>query len=280
MDSTAPDIKKNYEICEDDYNAFALPILRADDKVYLEGLQRGELFMRNALYYQADEEKDPRNDIYDSAAPDGDMFRIHTNPEIGTLRNGRLTGFGWYIKCFYQFKPSDIHRKNDGSYCLRMGDESKKWFSEMDKEHVIIILDTREFMRRFYAYCDSSGLRHLADAVHYLDDTEYRGYCREYSCAMQNAATGRDFNRKLIPFTLCKRQKFSTQQEIRVCVHYSDISNNLLKKYGSIANLSYQELETIRNKTTTEKVGSLADISVICTLKEMFELEIPVTLRN
>lgn len=279
MDSVTLDTKKGYEICEHDYDVFALPIIRADDKVYLEGLQRGELFMRNALYYQADEEKDPRNDSYDSAVPVGDIFKIETNSEIGPIRNERLLGFGWYIKCFYQFKLSDIHQKNDGSYCLRMSNESKNWLSTLKKEHVII-LDTQKFIQRFYAYCDSSSLRNLAGAVHYLDDAEYREYSRAYICAMLDANAGRNLNRKIIHPVLCKRERFSINQELRVCLHYDDVNNDLLKKYGAIANLSYQDVEAIRNRTTTEKIGSLADISKIYTVDEMFKLEIPITLGN
>lgn len=257
------------------FDVFALPIIRADDKAYLEELQRGELFMRNAIYYQADEEKDPRNDTYDSAMPVGDLFSVKTVPKIGTVKNERLIDFGWYIKCFYQFKPSDIHRKHDGSYCLRMSSESKKWFSELNKEHVII-LQTREFIRRFYAYCNLSDLRHAADAVHYLDDVQYKEYKQAYICAMLNAFTNKDNNRKIILPTLCKRERFSAQQEVRICVHYSDINDYLLKRHGPIANLSYQEIEMIRKKTITEKIGSLADISKIYTMEEMFRLEIPV----
>lgn len=257
------------------FDVFALPIIRADDKTYLEELQCGELFMRNAIYYQADEEKDPRNDAYDSAMPVGDLFGVKTVPKIGSVNNERFIDFGWYIKCFYQFKPSDIHRKHDGSYCLRMSSESKKWFSELKKEYVIM-LHTREFIRRFYAYCDLSDLRHAAGAVHYLDDVQYKEYKRAYICAMLNAFADKDYNQKIILPTLCKRERFSAQQEVRVCVHYSDINDYLLRKHGSIANLSYQEVEMIRNKTITEKIGSFADISKIYTMEEILSLEIPV----
>ena len=280
MDSVTPDIKTNYEICEDNHDVFTLPIIRADDKVYLEELQRGELFMRNALYYQDDEEKDSRNDPYDSAVPVKNILEIKTDPEIGPVNHERLFGFGWFIKCFYQFKLSDLHRKNDGSYCLRMSDESKDWLSSLGKEYVIIIFNTRKFMQRFYTYCDSSGLRNLASPVSYLDDTEYREYSLAFVHEMLNVYAGKDLSQKLISPLLCKRKKYSINQEFRVCVHYDDVNNDLFKEHGPIANLSYQEMEAIQNKATTEKIGSLADISKICTLDEILKLEIPIALGN
>lgn len=257
-------------------SVFSFPILRVDRKEYLEELQCGKLFMRTAMYYQQDEEKDPRYDSYDCAVPTDDIFRVSYLDR--DIRNGHFVDPRWYVKCFYGFRPSDVFCKCDGIFIVRMGKESKEWFSELNNTHALLINNTFEFMRRFYEHCKAKRLQYLADAVQYIDDDSYFQYKLDYAKAAKNSSgPQQNICWKYPPMPLCKRKKFSSQQEVRLCVAYRDVVDLLEENHRRGIILSPEKMNEIRNMTKQEEIGSIADISEIYTIDEIFKMEIPIS---
>ena len=88
---------------------FELPMIRADEKEYLERLQSGEFYMRSSLYYQALDSTDTaRSDPYDGAipAPNPTGFPF-SKLGISNISHPRIMMLHTFVKCFFHYNKTD-----------------------------------------------------------------------------------------------------------------------------------------------------------------------------
>lgn len=244
---------------------FELPMIRVDDKEYLERLQKGEFFMRSSLYYQGLDGKDTaRSDPFDGAIPaTGNNGFPFSQLGFSDIRNPRIMMGNTFIKCFFRYNKMNCGKLQEGIYILCLTTDVRKALSDFASSYALIILSPAQFVEQVSKACEKEGL------ALYCSDAEYR-------TPEELQQIGADFimGRSKRHPSFYKRTSFQNQQEFRFCVRlpYKHISE--VKTSNGI---EYQLIDSkAKEETYTLKIGSLENISCIMPVLEMLSYPVIV----
>lgn len=186
---------------------FEIPLIRFDDRKWLEKLQEGQLFMRPSIYYQLmEDDGDVRSDPYDGSIPFADNRRIMKRLSGKETIRERIVMFNRYVKCFYRCtKENLIYGK--GIVKIRFSDSAIKAIQGFDTDSALVILSPSTLIKQISERTE--------DAIWYGDVQylEEDGYTKALHSLYKNPS----YIDK-IPFY--KPAKYSKQQEYRICVKH------------------------------------------------------------
>ena len=153
---------------------FELPMIRFDEKVYLERLQRGEFFMRSSLYYQSLDGKDTaRSDPFDGAIPSNTLIDFpFSESGVSDIYNPRIMMGHTFIKSFFYYDKTDCHKIQDEIYLLSMKTAAKKALAEFSASYALIILNPSQLVEQVSYTCKKHALKLWYSEVEYLSSQE------------------------------------------------------------------------------------------------------------
>ena len=248
---------------------FELPMIRVDDKEYLERLQEGEFFMRSSLYYQTLDGKDTaRSDPYDGAIPSGNPTGfLFSKLGISGIRNPRIMMGHTFVKCFFYYGKTDCHQIQDGVYILSMTADARKALSAFTSSHVLLILNPSQLVEQVDQACKKQALKLWYSDAEYLTPEELAQREVEF-------ITGQS----TVHPVFCKNKDFQSQQEFRFCVKmpYKHISESKF-----LNGIEYQMIDSeAKDETYTLDIGSIKNISCILPMSEMLKYPVVVDTTN
>lgn len=196
---------------------FEYPLIRFDDKKWLEELQQGKLFLRNALYYQYLESKDAaRSDVYDGSIP-AQLSKVVIDGK--ELSNGRFMNIKAFIKSFTCCDESDfiVGSKDDRYRLLSLSNETKAAIQGFNTNSALIIMSPSRFIEQIHNAAIKNNESAICQRVEYLSDSELQK--KEESIFLEKGKEDmRNRFFEAVPFL--KRQQFQKQKEFRVCISH------------------------------------------------------------
>lgn len=244
---------------------FEIPMIRVDQKEYLERLQEGEFFMRSSLYYQTLDHKDAaRSDPYDGTIPSDNLTGLpFSELGIAGITNSRIMIGHTFIKCFFYYNKTDCHQLQNGVYLLTMKADARNALSNFSSSYALIILKPSEFVEQVSRACHKEEVNLRYSEVEYLTSEELDQRSVEF-------LTGQS---KTHP-VFYKNEFFRSQQEFRFCVQvpYKHISEPKI-----LNGIEYQMINLeAKDETYTLHIGSLKSISCILPMSEMLNYPVVV----
>lgn len=236
----------------------SLPLIRIDDKQWLNEYRRGKVFLRNQLYYQSlDSSDSARSDMFDGAIPamtskyfDSISKRLPAGAEIG---KSRIMNLNVFISCLFAFKEANVFRGNKDEIKLLLSEENKAAIKEFKKHSALIIFDRDEFERRVNESAKRHQIPCIVGNVEYCDLSD-----QETSEKLICESQERTQPAYKIPFI--KDFQFAPQQEYRICCEFK----------RSIADPTQQDMfylsDAVKNQYRLLETISLEDISLILPL--------------
>ena len=93
---------------------FEYPLIRFDNRKWLEKLQEGQLYMRPSIFYQQlEDDGEVRSDPYDGSIPLADEKRIMERISGKDTFRERIVLFNRYVKCFYHCSKENLIYSNE-----------------------------------------------------------------------------------------------------------------------------------------------------------------------
>ncbi|WP_029071043.1 hypothetical protein [Kandleria vitulina] len=247
------------------------PLLRVDKKEYLEDLQMGNLFMRPNLYYQKMYSDEERGDIYDGAIY-GDIFECNLSKEMKNIKisHPRIVLGNAFIKSFFQYSDEEVEKIGEDAYRYFLSEKSKNTLTQFnDTDSVMIILDTKEFIKQFEEACSKNGIQCGFGNVHYMTDEDIRKQEQLYKNLEKQS--------KILNPVFVKRKEYSNQQEYRLYVQHS-ISIEIDEKMKN-QNGAFFKKSTV-DKTFEFNIGQIDGYSMIISLKEFIDHSILIDYKH
>ncbi len=236
---------------------WGLPTLIMAKDVFLNKLQKGEVYLKNCLYYQQMEYDEQRGDKYDSGIP-SKLFSFKD------VTNGRITIPSAYIKSFFQYKPQNVKMLSETQLAFYIPDNSAKSLkklSETTEGNALLIWDTKEFISRFVKKCDELNMKYCFSPVEYVDDSQYAD-CEEM--LIQGINEQRDC---VLNPVFIKRKSYEPQQEFRIAVVFPE----KMSQYEPAHSFSCDEINRLKNDSVTIQIEPICDISTITNLQEIID---------
>lgn len=248
---------------------FEIPMIRVDQKEYLELLQEGEFFMRSSLYYQTLDDKDvARSDPYDGAIPSGNLTGFpFSELGISGITKPRIMMGHTFVKCFFYYRKTDCHQLQNGVYLLTMTADARNALSDFSSSYALIILKPSQFVEQVSLTCQKDALKLWRSEVKYLTSEELDQKSVEFLAGQS----------RIHPVFL-KNKLFQSQQEFRFCVQvpYKHISEPKI-----LNGIEYQMIDLeAKNETHTLHIGSLKNISCILPMSEILKYPVVVDTNN
>lgn len=188
---------------------FELPLIRFDNRAFIEKLKQGELYMHSNLYYQGIEEEDEtRGDHYDGSVPLSSIKQAKMSITGRVLRHPRMMTLGVFIKCFTECSVNDFVKLNDRLWLLSFPEETKKAIQGFNVDSALIIGSPNKFLSQVKTEAEKQRKSACAGSVEYLTD-------EELGRVEQGILAGQCRNVSLI-----KRDVYKAQKEYRVCVRH------------------------------------------------------------
>lgn len=213
---------------------FEFPLIRFDDKIWLEKMQSGELYMRSSLYYQRIENDDvARGDPYDGSIPFPEMNRVAAAISGKTVNNGRLVLFDRFIKCFYHCTESDFSHFGGNLWKLKLSEKAMDTMNGFKTNSAMLIFNPSAFIDQVLNMCSKEQKRAWYGDVQYVVEDDYSKLIRDIFSNPNECYK--------LPFY--KNTRFSDQKEYRICVQHPfdgiDTESVWQDLPVSIADLSY-----------------------------------------
>lgn len=248
---------------------FEIPMIRVDQKEYLERLQEGEFFMRSSLYYQTLDEKDTaRSDPYDGTIPSVDPTGFpYSELGVSGITKPRIMMGHTFIKCFFYYNKTDCHQIQNGVYLLTMTADARNALSDFSSSYALIILKPSQFVEQVNLACQKAGLKLWYSEVGYLTSEELDQRRVEF-------LTGQSTTHPVF----YKNKAFQFQQEFRFCVRvpYRHISET-----KTLNGIEYQMIDLeAKDETYTLHIGNLKSISCILPMSELLKYPVVVDTNN
>lgn len=246
-----------------------LPIVRISEKMYLDDLQNGKLFMRNLQYYQFLECDDlARSDPFDGAIPTPGMIPkiLEKSPEISkvNLQTSRITTFNTYVSCFFGIKPHQI----DSTGCIRISPDIANELRKFNCEYAIII-DLNRFAERLQKIVETEQPMLNFGHVTYLSKQDYD---TELNNLLHYIPTSQ-------PLEFLKQSRFANQQEFRIsCKKNDSLYQELCSADSSNSGVSVspEMAKRISNSHIDIEIGPIQEFSWIVKLSDLLEGKIAV----
>lgn len=190
---------------------FEFPIIRFDNRIWLEKMLDGELYMRNSLYYQRIENKDEaRGDANDGSIPYAGIEGFLKFLSGREVRNGRIVMFDRFIKCFYHCTNTDFSYIGGNLWRLKLPETAMHKMNVFKTDSVMLIFSPSVFIEQVLNACQREQKRAWYGDVQYVVEGEY-------SALLQNLLANPSESYK-VPFY--KNARFSDQQEFRICIQH------------------------------------------------------------
>lgn len=189
------------------------PLIRFDNKEWLEKLNQGDLFLRHSLYYQGlDSQDSARSDTYDGSIPAEHLVELKCkeNGNEIQIQNSRLMNLNYYIKCFFHCNGGNIKLYPPNYFEFVFSEKCKQEIRSFNVDSALIIFSPTKFFSQIQNVCTKRNETVSIDDVHYLDE-------KQYSVAAQGIVNGTTCTETVF----YKHKRFSNQQELRVCVHHN-----------------------------------------------------------
>ena len=200
---------------------FEYPLIRFDNKQWLELFQKGSFFARTFLYYQNLETDDVvRSDVYDGSIPFPDKNGVIEAITGRKTSNQKLVIMNRFIKSFFRCNESNFSFTPSGLLKLSFSKETKEEIRKFGTDSAMIIASPSELIKQVKFAADAKGERIWYGDVKYLN---VQGYNEIIKSLFE-----RSFDPNNIPFL--KRIEFSLQQEYRICIErgFDSINDEML----------------------------------------------------
>lgn len=226
---------------------FEYPLIRFDNKIWLEKLQNGEFYTRTSFYYQSIEENDlARSDPFDGSIPYPNKDEIMKKLTGKETRNGRIVLPDRFIKCFYCCDSEDFEEVNNRIIKLKLSKESMETIKEFNTDSAMIIFNPSEFINQIKKECYKMKKRLWYGHVKYCEETQYSELLLSFP--MDDSEINK------LPFY--KSKKFAHQKEYRFSIEHS-----IGVKFG---NKIWTEIpSSINDLSFTLNIGSLENACII-----------------
>lgn len=190
---------------------FDYPLIRFDNRHWLELLQAGDFFMRTSLYYQRLEDVDlARRDPYDGSIPFPDKSGVIKKLTGKETENQRLMLLNRYVKCFYRCDETNFQYIGGSIWKVIFSDESIQEIKNFKVDSAMILFSPSQFVDQVKRACDQKQERVWVGNVAYLSGEDMQ---RKREQLFENPEI-----RNEIPFI--KRSQFANQKEFRICVQH------------------------------------------------------------
>lgn len=186
---------------------FEYPLIRFDNRKWLEKLQEGQLYMRPSIFYQQlEDDGEVRSDPYDGSIPLADEKRIMERISGKETFRERIVLFNRYVKCFYHCSKENLIYSN-GIVKVAFSSSAVKTIQGFNTDSAMIIFSPSALIKQISERA-TDMIWH--GNVQYLDEDGY---------AKALYSLNRDLSKtNMIPFY--KSAKYSAQQEYRICVQH------------------------------------------------------------
>ncbi len=213
---------------------FEFPLIRFDNRKWLEKLQEGEFFMRNSLYYQRLENDDKaRSDHFDGSIPFPDKNGVMEKISGRRTENQRLMLFNRFVKCFLHCDKSMVQKIGESLWKIVFPEETKKEIRDFKVDSALVVFSPTTFIEQVKSACEANQERVWCDDVLYLNTADYQ---RKTKLLFENP-------QKVYEVPFCKDIRFMNQKEFRVCVQHPFAGIDRKKKFldlpAEIAEESY-----------------------------------------
>lgn len=242
---------------------FEFPLIRFDNKEWLEKLQNGDFYMRNSLYYQRLEVSDQaRRDPFDGAIPFPDANGVMKNLSGQETSNERLMLLDRFIKCFYQCTAEDFVYVGGNLWKLKLSEKTMKMAAEFKSDSAMLILSPADFIEQIKKACAKNQKEMWYGNVEYFNKADY-------STAVRSLFENPNEDYKL-PFY--KDERFYDQKEFRICIQHPFVPRDDKRRWmelaASLGKISY-----------SLDVGSLEDTCII-SLNNLFQHGVLLDFQN
>lgn len=226
---------------------FEFPLIRFDNRKWLEKLQEGDFYMRNCLYYQSLENDDEaRNDPYDGSLPFADVNGVMKQLSGKETKNQRLMLLDLFVKCFYYCDEADFVSINESMRKLMFSEKTKRAIREFNVDSAMLIFSPTQFIKQIENVCSSMKEPIVYDKVDYLDE-------KGYQCKRERLIDQPD---ECVRFPFYKDSRFSDQKEFRICVKHPLIQADEQKPYLVLP-------KTIGNTPYSLDIGHIDDTCIV-----------------
>lgn len=250
---------------------FEIPMIRVDQKEYLELLQEGEFFMRSSLYYQTLDDKDiARSDPYDGTIPSSDPTGFpFSELGISGITKPRIMIGHTFIKCFFYYNKTDCHQLQNDVYLLTMTADARNALSDFSSSYALIILKPSEFVEQVSQTCQKEAVDLWYSEVEYLTSEEFNQRGIEF-------ITGQSRRHPVF----YKNKDFQSQQEFRFCVRVQ-VPYRHISETKTLNGIEYQMIDLeAKDETYTLHIGNLKSISCILPMSELLKYPVVVDTNN
>lgn len=234
------------------------PLIRVDNKDFLEQLQQGELFMRNSLYYNSGDSTDTaRTDKFDGSYPttpvqtflNKDLYNLNLN-------NSRFMMIDAFVKCFFHYYPKNAEKYGRTGLRYRISDASRKELSSFGSDSVMIIFDAKAFYTQFETACQQQNIEYNYCDVTYLSKDERN----KESMKLIN------LNPNTLNPAFVKEKRFSYQQEFRLYIKHQ---LNNVTEHITENGMPYVFIpEETAKQSVTINIGDISEYSAIVSFDE------------
>lgn len=239
------------------------PLIRFDNKEWLEKLQNGDFYMRNSLYYQRLEASDQaRRDPFDGSIPFPDVSGVMKNLSGQETSNERLMLLDRFIKCFYHCTAEDFTYIGGNLWKLQLSEKTMRMAAEFNADSAMLILSPASFIEQVKNVCAKKQKKMWYGNVEYCNKAAYSTAVRSF---FENPS-----QTYKVPFY--KDQQFSSQKEFRICIQHPFVPRDDKRRWmelpASLARISY-----------SLDVGSIEDTCII-SLNNLFQHGILLDFQN
>ena len=234
------------------------PLIRVDNKVFLEQLQQGELFMRNSLYYNSGDSTDTvRTDKFDGSYP-ADSIKSFLNQDLYNFnpQNSRIMMIDTFVKCFFHYYPKDAEKYGRTGIRYRLSELSRKELSSFNSDSVMIIFDTKAFYTQFETACQQQNIEYNYCDVAYLSEDERN----KESMKLIN------FNLNTLNPAFVKEKSFSYQQEFRLYI--KNQLDNVTEHITENGTPYFFIPKETAKQSVTINIGNISEYSAIVSFDE------------
>lgn len=237
---------------------FEFPLIRFDDKPWLEKLQNGEFYMKNSFHYQKKEAEDlARSDPFDGSIPFPDVNGVMKAISGKEITNERLIVLDRFIKCFYHCTSTDFILTDGGLWKLKLHEDMVK---EFKSDSAMLIFAPSSLVKQIVKKCNQDQELVWWGDVQYFNYDDYPEIARTL---LENPSEGYK-----VPFY--KNSKFSRQKEFRICVSHPFEGMDDTAVYQEVPSSIIESSHTI----TIEPMEDACIISVENLLKNGVLLDI------
>lgn len=188
---------------------YELPLIRFDNRAFLEKLKQGELFMFSNLHYQSMEgEDETRGDYFDGSIPLSSIKQAEISLIGRVLRHPRMMTLGVFIKCFTECSVNDFVKLNDRLWLLSFSEETKNAIRGFNVDSALIIGSPNKFLKQVRTEAEKKNKSFCAGSVEYLTDEEL--------CRVERGILSGQFRN----VSLIKRDAYKDQKEYRICIRH------------------------------------------------------------